>query len=233
MPLTRLLLLALLLPTVASAQSRPLYVADRYPNGVEDPTTRIACLGDSITAGGSGYAWPSILAATLQTERPSRFQVDNFGIPGDTAANMVSRWRSSIRGKGYHVVVVLAGTNDLTNGTSAATLWGYLSTIADEARADSMRVVLLTLLPRHGTFLGSTLVPRMDWSSDLQMRLESVNASIRAWWVSTGTVAVDTYAVMGDARDLTYMAEGYNGDGLHPNPTGYAVIAAAVRPALP
>lgn len=216
--------------------------AARYPgdylgaSGTPAATSFIkaACLGNSITAGGSGHSYPDELWALLEPDastRGTRYKVDNMGIPGDTAANMVSRWRSSIQGKGYHVLVLLAGTNDLTGGASAATIWGNLSTIANEARADGLRVVLLTILPRHGT--ASTDTARGDWSSDLQTRLESVNASIRQWWAGTGAPAVDSYAVMGDPAKPTYLLDAYNADGLHPNPAGYVALAAAVRPALP
>lgn len=199
--------------------------------------TRIACLGDSITAGGyAGKSWPGLLQDKLGTDY---YLVHNKGVSGDTAGLMVNRWRTDIKPYSYNVLVILAGTNDLTGGSNSTMLaaytpgsgaTGYITTISDEALAMGMRVVIITILPRKGHLE----VIRPDWSVDLQNRLEATNTLLWSYCQDRGIQCVDGYLLFGDPSGLgpQWMLPAYSADGLHPNDVGYDVIAIAVKPVV-
>lgn len=128
-----------------------------------------------------------------------------------------------MRGRGAGAVVVLAGVNDLAAGTSAATIFSNLQTIYDQARADGMQVVPITVLPWSGS--GS-------WTAGKQTETTNLNTSILAYCATNGLVCIDAYnSALRTGTALTGIYD--SGDGLHPNLAGSSVLANLVKAAFP
>ena len=101
-----------------------------------DPPIRVACVGDSITAGylssNASFAYPG----RLQTQLDSKFgagtyAVTNFGAGGATVQKDAdspywnrTQYASFVNGSSYDIVVVMLGTNDAKDaGNGGAPNW--------------------------------------------------------------------------------------------------------------
>jgi lysophospholipase L1-like esterase len=156
----------------------------------------IAFMGDSIT-----FRW------TLPTT--------NFGISGNTTAQMRFRYKGDVIGHGYKAVVILGGTNDLLHislpldqAISAAVI--NLQAMAEEAEADNIHVVLCEIPPIVN--LDDQVVP--------------LNQAIAAMAKAHSYPLVDYYTPMVGHPE-------YFIDGIHPTTAGYAVMQQALAQVLP
>jgi acyl-CoA thioesterase-1 len=174
---------------------------------------RVVFMGDSIT-----QSWP--------IEGPvgsfSGKLYINRGISGQTAPQMVLRFRQDVIDLKPKVVVILAGTNDIAGNTGVETLEqieGYLASMADLATANHIRVVLSSILPAYDYHWVRGLEPAP--------KIVALNKWIKAYAAGHGHVYVDYHSVMKDARDglPAILSE----DGVHPLPAGYAVMAPLVE----
>src|SRR4051812_30133641 len=102
---------------------------------------RVVFMGDSITDGwdneGNGGFFPG---------KP----YVNRGISGQTTPQMLIRFRPDVIALKPKVVVILAGTNDIAGNTGPMTLEAIednLTSMAELARANGIRVVFSSLLP--------------------------------------------------------------------------------------
>lgn len=90
--------------------------------------TRIVVLGDSIAYGqylDEAQAWPAVLAARLNEERPQqRWQVVNAGVPGDAAVDAYLRFQAHVVAYRPRLVLIALGLNDChrTGGSARAEL---------------------------------------------------------------------------------------------------------------
>jgi len=179
---------------------------------------RVACLGDSTTATNvySNPTYPQRLETLLVAPG---WRVTNFGVGGNTSSQILSRWESDIKGKGYTHLVFFGGINDFNQGsTTAAAVWANLQTIYTEAKAAGMTVVIMSILPEHASAF---------WTSDIQSRIAALTALIVAGVPASDYL--DLYAAMGDT-DPTYLKSAWDsGDGLHPNQTGSNQMATLVK----
>lgn len=186
--------------------------------------TDIACLGDSITYTAISRApipWPHIIEDALNAQYPGDYTVSNYGTPGHTAAQNLTTWTNSIRGKGYEILIVLTGVNGLLAGTAGATVWTSINQIVDEAKTDGMTVVLITILP-FKSYIG--------WSAAIQTQTDTVLTSIRA---EPGLTVLDLYPSWEQSAGDDILKVSYDiGDGLHPNQTGVEQLAVDVEGAL-
>lgn len=182
-------------------------------------------LGDSITEGGSVLSgspnWPELLQ-TARAGSPHRFSVTNAGKSGDTSTGALDRWTTQYRHHGYKRVIICIGTNDLAEGVSAPTIFTNIQTIAYQAQADGIEVVVCTVLPRKNG---------PSYSSDLQARLDALNTSIRALPVN-GFLVADLYANMGGTDPQELRASYDWGDHLHPNASGHLKIRDLILAAV-
>ncbi len=170
---------------------------------------RVVFMGDSITEGwkiegpdGSFPGKPYI----------------NRGISGQTAPQMVLRFRQDVIDLKPRVVVILAGTNDIAGNTgveSLETIEGYLASMAELAAANHIKVVLCSILPAYD----------YPWDRGLEPapKILAINAWLKDYAAQHGHIYVDYHSAMKDSRDG--LPANLSGDGVHPNPAGYAVMA--------
>jgi lysophospholipase L1-like esterase len=168
--------------------------------------TRVVFMGDSITE-----AWH------VNESFPGKPYI-NRGISGQTTPQMVLRFRQDVIALKPKVVVILAGTNDIAGNTGPETLQQIednLASMADLAQANGIRVVLCSILPAfdYPWQPGLTPAPKID----------EVNTWLKAYAADHGYTYVDYHSALKDARDG--LPANLSKDGVHPLPTGYAVMA--------
>lgn len=175
-------------------------------------------LGDSITA-----AWEED-GREAWAERYAHRRAAAFGIPGDTTDNLLWRVQEGreLAGLAPKVVVVLIGTNDLTQTrrTPARIAEGVLAIVAAvRAAVPNSRVLLLGVFPRDARpgsafrasirAINAALAPANDGARVRFLDLES------AFLAPDGSIP----------RDVM-------GDGLHLTAKGYRLWAERIEPLL-
>jgi lysophospholipase L1-like esterase len=158
----------------------------------------------------------------------------NRGIGGQTTPQMLIRFRQDVIDLHPKVVVILAGTNDIAGNTGPMRLEdieaNYVS-FAELARANNIRVVFSSVLPVHNY----TPQSQNMYAQRAPAKILNLNR-----WLKTYVAAhpdclyLDYFSAMVDDKGLLKreLAE----DGLHPNVTGYKIMApladAAIAKAL-
>ncbi|MFD7493776.1 SGNH/GDSL hydrolase family protein [Streptomyces sp. NPDC059832] len=190
----------------------------------------VAVLGDSITEGvgtpdDADLRWPDQLARRLPGSA-----VANLGISGNRLLLDDARFgpggqarfdRDVLSLPGLRTVLVHLGVNDLQQPPSqtdpALVLAGYRQLVL-RARNAGLRAVGATIAP----FGGWT-----RWTPELEAVRQRINAAVRTGRVFDAVVDFD--AALRDPERPSLMLPAYDsGDGLHPNPSGHAALAAAV-----
>lgn len=145
-------------------------------------------------------------------------------VSGNTTAQILGRLGADVTPRSAGVCVVMAGTNDVAAGTSAATITANLQAIYETLRDSGSLVVACTILPRN----------RSDDSDTKRATLREVNAWIRSYCqTARGVVLADTHAALVDPG--TGLALGgvnansrWFADGLHPNIDGAHAVASVL-----
>lgn len=190
----------------------------------------IAVLGDSIAEGvgtpdDSGLRWPDQLARRLPGAA-----VADLGISGNRVLLDDARFgpggqarfdRDVLSLPGLRTVLVHLGVNDLQQPPSqtdpALVLAGYRQLVL-RARDAGLRAVGATITP----FGGWT-----RWTPELETVRLRINAAVRTGRVFDAVADFD--AALRDPDHPERLRPAYDsGDGLHPNPSGHAALAAAV-----
>jgi lysophospholipase L1-like esterase len=166
---------------------------------------RVVFMGDSITEG-----WH------IDQFFPGKPYI-NRGISGQTAPQMVLRFRQDVIDLKPKVVVILAGTNDIAGNTGPETIEeieGYIASMSELAHANHIRVVLCSILPAYD----------YPWRTGLEPapKILAINAWMKDYAAQHGDVYVDYHTAMKDNRDGLPAALSH--DGVHPLPAGYAVM---------
>ncbi len=107
-------------------------------------------LGDSLTAGVGAskreLAYPNQLSQRLANQKGESVELYNFGIPGATAADVVSRELPELENlKGANIVTIFIGVNDILNRTPLDQFQSEISQITDVALSHSQHVYLVTI----------------------------------------------------------------------------------------
>jgi lysophospholipase L1-like esterase len=182
---------------------------------------RVVFFGDSITD-----AWP------LEKYFAGKPYI-NRGIGGQTTSQMLIRFRQDVINLKPAAVVILAGTNDIAGNTGPMSLEDIeanFATLAELAHGHGIRVVFSSLLPVHPyTPASASFFPLRP-----SEKIREINRWLREYCDRHACVYLDYFSAMTDARG--FLKKELSGDGLHPNPAGYAVMApfaeAAVARAL-
>jgi lysophospholipase L1-like esterase len=178
------------------------------------PAPRVVFMGDSITEG-----WvegdPDLFANG----------VVGRGIGGQTAPQMLVRFRQDVVALKPRVVHLMAGTNDIAGNTGPGTVRDFQNNILsmiDLARANGIGVVLAGVPPSR----------RLYWRGELDPRaaIRELNAWLRTTAAERGLVFVDYGSVLADAAEG--LREDLGNDGVHPNRDGYAAMRPLAERAI-
>ncbi|WP_254062096.1 SGNH/GDSL hydrolase family protein [Acidobacterium sp. S8] len=178
---------------------------------------RVIFFGDSITD-----AWK------LDRYFPDKGYI-NRGIGGQTTPQMLIRFRQDVIDLAPKVVVILAGTNDIAGNTGPMTVEeteANLTSLAELARAHSIRVVLASVTPIHNYF-PERLNMFLQRSPE---KIRQVNQWMQNYCAQNNLVYLDYFGAMVDDHGM--MKQELADDGLHPNDSGYHVMAPLAEKAI-
>lgn len=183
----------------------------------QDRTIRVACIGNSITIGSGGStAWPQQLGQRLG----AHYNVRNFGVSGTTLLRHgdFPYWNESafLQAQDFdpHIVIICLGTND-SKPQNRIFLSEFFTDYMDfikVLRKDGRdpQIYVARPCPVFGDGGGSGINGAV-----LHGKIEPIVDSVR---VAAGGFMIDFYRAMLSHGDLFP-------DGIHPNTTGYAMMA--------
>jgi lysophospholipase L1-like esterase len=179
---------------------------------------RVVFMGDSIT---EGWAQQSFI-------KDNPVYVGR-GISGQTAPQMLVRFRSDVIALKPAVVHIMAGTNDIARNTGAETpeeIEGYIKSMVELALANRIKVVLASVPPAKDFYWHRGLEPAA--------RIRALNDWLREYAAHRRVAYVDYWSVMATSDGA--MKPEYSMDGVHPNAAGYEAMRplaeAAIQSAL-
>jgi lysophospholipase L1-like esterase len=178
---------------------------------------RVVFYGDSITD-----AW------RLNEYYPDRDFI-NRGISGQTTFQMLARFKADVIRLKPDAVIILAGTNDISRGIALPAIEDNLSMMAALADANHIKVLLSTVLPVNDvhkkddpTFERTRLRPTSA--------IHQLNVWIESFCSEKSYAFVNYFSEMSDASGL--LKPDLADDGLHPNSTGYRIMAPVALAAI-
>ena len=178
---------------------------------------RVVFFGDSITD-----LW------SLAEYFPGKPYI-NRGIGGQTTPQMLVRFRQDVVALGPKVVVILAGTNDIAGNTGPMSLEDIeanYASMAELARANSIQVVLASILPVHNY----TPESQDLFAQRSPQKIVELNRWLKSYSAEHGDVYLDYFSPMVDEKGL--LKRNLAQDGLHPNQAGYGIMAPLVSAAI-
>ena len=184
---------------------------------------RVVFMGDSITDG-----WDSPNMGGFFPGKP----YVNRGISGQTTPQMLIRFRPDVIDLKPKVVVILAGTNDLAGNTGQTTLDAIeanLTSMAELARANGIRVVFASLLPVSDYELrdGKPIVQTVRRPPE---QIIALNNWMKTYAAQNHHTYLDYFSAMVDAKG--FLKDELSNDGLHPNAQGYTVMNPLAEAAI-
>lgn len=204
----------------ASSGSSATTPAD-FEFGANNPLLADA-FGDSITEG-NGAGYPSILQSMLRGGDPN-WRVNNRGRSGERVEEGAARLPGVLGTDHPGFVLLMEGTNNAGVGDDPAFIVANLQQMVQAARGNQTIPLVGTIPPNFRSFSSPAIVKGV---------IDEANAMIRSMARSERAVLAEIHDGMNDPG-LFGDAEG---DPLHPNTQGYAVMAGiwfdALQRALP
>jgi lysophospholipase L1-like esterase len=176
---------------------------------------RVVFLGDSIT-----YRW------NLFRSFPGADYV-NRGLPGETSADMLLRYRQDVIELQPRAVVILAGVNDFLEDDPVydeneqfkiANLEANDQSMAELSEFHHIHPVFISLLPLHEY----TSNHKGRYSHVSRGAIYSTNQWLRIFCAEHHYQYIDAYSAMIDQRGM--LRKELSEDGVHPNDAGYQVV---------
>jgi lysophospholipase L1-like esterase len=187
----------------------------------------IVCLGDSTTAGTPGFRSPIEAPPDGEGDVESQFAywlgrwhpdwcVLNRGVNGERTDQIAARFERDVLSHRPHVLVVIAGVNDVYQGRPVEHATSHLRAVYDRAAAAGIPVV------------AGSIVPFNTATPDQNARMRAINAWMAAEAERDAHLTfVDTRAAVADAGDPDRLAT--SPDDLHPDVDGYRRMAEALE----
>ncbi|MEO5597447.1 MAG: GDSL-type esterase/lipase family protein, partial [Novosphingobium sp.] len=147
------------------------------------------------------------------------------GIAGQTASQMVLRFRGDVIDLKPAVVHIMAGTNDVARNNGLESLEeieGYIASMVELAQANNIKVVLASI-PPAGEFA---------WHKGLQPapKISAINQWLKAYAARLGLPYADYWSVLATPEGA--MKPEYSADGVHPNAAGYEAMRPVAEAAI-
>ena len=177
--------------------------------------TRVVFMGNSITEGWSNFL-PEYFSGKSYINR---------GVSGQTTPQMLVRFRADVIDLQPQAVVILAGTNDIAGNTGPATIKmiaNNIMSMAELSRENNILVIISSVLPVYD----------YSWKPGLEpvAKISRLNEIIKNYALKHGHTYLDYYAAMVD--DQKGLKKEYTYDGVHPNETGYKIMATLAEQAI-
>ena len=170
---------------------------------------RIIFMGDSITE-----EWSNLYPSFFSNRR-----YINRGIGGQTTPQMLLRFKPDTIDLHPHIIVLLAGINDVAGNTGPSTvkmITDNIFSMAELAMNKDVKIILSSILPANA-------FPWNDAIENVSSIIISINSLIKDYALGNGIVYLDYYSSMVDENEG--LNSDYTEDGVHPNKEGYKVMS--------
>ena len=170
---------------------------------------RIVFMGDSITEEWSNL-YPSFFSNSSYINR---------GIGGQTTPQMLLRFKPDTIDLHPHIIILLAGINDVAGNTGPSTvkmITDNIFSMAELAMNKDVKIILSSILPANA-------FPWNDAIENVSSTIISINSLMKDYALSNGIVYLDYYSSMVDENEG--LNSDYTEDGVHPNKEGYKVMS--------
>lgn len=154
----------------------------------------------------------------------SGMQVVNRGIPGETASNMLARFRRDVVHLRPRVVGILGGLNDLAQ-TPLSFTEQNLSVMTQTAQEHKIHVVLATVPPGHKP---NRDTPVSTAAGQNQMLV--LSSWLKSFAEQSHFAVAEFYSTLADEHGS--FQTGLTYDGLHPTVDGYRRMELLLRQAV-
>lgn len=188
-----------------------------------DGPRRVVFMGDSITDSWDDPRYGGFF--------PGKSYI-NRGISGQTTPQMLIRFRADVIALKPKVVVILAGTNDLAGNTGPTTLAAIednLTSMAELATANGIRVVFASVLPVSDYELRDGK-PIVQTTRRPPAQILELNKWLKDYAAKHHHTYLDYFSATVD--DKGFLKNELSDDGLHPNAQGYVVMAPLAEAAI-
>lgn len=178
-------------------------------------SSRIVLMGNSITEG-----WSAASPGFFENKH-----LVNRGIGGQTAVQMLGRFRADVINLKPRAVVILAGTNDIAANNGEVTLEevrDQIQSMIELAQANNIQAVLCAVLP------ASEYTWRPD--KDPATQIPKLNALLKDLAQHAGVPFVDYFGPLVNQRNG--LDPHLAADGVHPSPEGYRQMEDILSPVL-
>ena len=197
----------------ATSQPAPQTPADPPASRTDDERPKIAILGDSLTAGLGlldTQSFPHLLQLKINADG-FHYEVINAGVSGDTSAGGLRRLDWVLK-EDVRVVIVALGANDGLRGLSVSEMKHNVGKIIETARAKNVNVILagMEAPPNYGP----------EYVAAFRQAYRELAQEHKVLFIP---FLLDKVAGESTLNQ---------GDGIHPNAQGAAIVADTVWNAL-
>lgn len=147
------------------------------------------------------------------------------GVSGERTDEMLKRYQSDVLSQDPFCVVIMGGTNDLAQGYSKDQIMENIKSMAEQAAAAKMKVVLCSVTPCNMTY--SKLTPHEKGT-----HIVALNKKIKEYAAQKGFTYCDYYPALVAEDGYSLKEEYCLYDRLHPNPDAYTVMEEIIQKIL-
>ncbi|MGC2034510.1 MAG: GDSL-type esterase/lipase family protein [Thermoplasmata archaeon] len=191
---------------------------EESPGPIPTRSLKIVGLGDSTTAGTPGYRSPLEAppdgAGNVESQYVywmvrihPEWNVLNRGINGQRSDEILRRFARDVINEQPDYVIILAGVNDVFQGSPAGTVISNLMAMYRSSSATAVQVIASTILPYN------------SMTQRQASAVREVNAWVKETALTGRMIFCDTNALVRDPRDPDRLSG--TPDGLHPDVAGY------------
>ena len=216
-------------PTVAHQGPRAVFIGDSITWQWGLVTRTLKATQTVIIPIDPRPAWMSISGEQVTITWHAGFFSSNdyvdMGVSGQRTDEMLARYQADVLAKDPFVVVIMGGTNDLAQGYTKDQILGNIKSMAEQAAAKNMKVVLCSITPCNMEY--SRLTPRPKGT-----HIVALNKMIKEYAVSKNFTYCDYYPALVDTDGYSLKTAYCLYDYLHPNPDAYTVMEGIIKPII-
>ena len=174
-------------------------------------------------------SWMKISGDDIEiTWHASFFTQKNYvdkGVSGQRTDEMLARYQTDVLSLDPSCVVIMGGTNDLAQGRTKDQILANLKSMAEQAAAKNMKVVMCSVTPCNMTY--SQLTPH-----EKGPHIVALNKMIKEYAAEKGFTYCDYYPALVATDGYSLKDEYCLYDKLHPNPDAYTVMEEIIQKIL-
>jgi len=178
---------------------------------------RVVFYGDSITDG-----W------RINEYFPGQDYV-NRGISGQVTGEMLGRLKADVLDLKPAAVLILAGTNDIARGTALTTIQSNLTLIADLCAHHKIKVIFASILPVSDYHKDQNPAYEVTKRRPPD-QIRSMNQWLKSFCQNRSLTYLNYFDALADGGGM--LKKEAADDGLHPNATGYRLMAPLAADAI-